>query len=188
MKTLLYLASGPYNPIYEKLDFERVILIDREFTINRINRPLNSKVELIQMDALPGIKKLKDQGVTNIDCLVSVNEGLFGGNGDYPIFSDFLLGYLSPILADKLLVITDINYYKAAMIGDKVARMDWGFKPRKILRDNPLFIDPRQFTYMGEKKDPDYGNDSNSDPSQYPNDHRSREYLGRGKYFRLVGD
>jgi hypothetical protein len=158
MSTLLYLASGEYRPIYEDLPFDHVILVDRKFNINRIiNRPPNSKVELIEADALQAIKILKRRQGIKIDCLVSVNEGLFGGGGDYPIFSDFLLGYISPILADNLKVVTDIQYYGAAQIGKKVAKMDWGFSSQRVDSDNPLFIDPRQFTVYGNQTGADYG-------------------------------
>jgi hypothetical protein len=158
MRTLLYLASGEYRLIYEDLPFDKVILVDRRFNINRIiNRPPDSKVELIEADALPAIKRLKRNTGIKIDCLVSVNEGLFGGGGDYPIFSDFLLGYLSPILADNLKVVTDISYYKAAKIGKKVAKMDWGFSSQKIQSDDPLFIDPKIFTVYGNPTGADYG-------------------------------
>jgi hypothetical protein len=154
--TLLYLASGPYRPIYEELPFDNVILVDRSIRKND-EVPAGSKVTLIPGDALPGIRRLKQEKDLRINCLVSVNEGLYGGGGDYPIFSDFLLGYLSPILADELLIITDINYYKPAQIAKKVKKMDWGFDKIEINSNHPRYIDPRIFTTYGGQERPNYG-------------------------------
>jgi hypothetical protein len=155
--TLLYLASGKYRQKYEELPFDLVILVDREMAPSG-KRNSNSKVELISGDALPEIQKLKKRDGLKIDCLVSVNEGLSEGGGDYPIFSDFLLGYLSPILADELLVITDISYYhNAEKIGDRVAKMDWGFDAQKIEPGHPRYLDPGQFTTYRSDKTEEFG-------------------------------
>ena len=157
MSVLLYLASGNYRPEYEELEYDKIILVDRSFN-SKFPRPANSKVELIWGDALDAIKKLKRREDLRIDCLVSVNEGLFEGGGDYVIFSEFLLGYLSPILSDELLVITDISYYNVAAIGKKVAKMDWGFESVKVEREHPQYIYPGIFTTYEDDNNPDYGN------------------------------
>jgi hypothetical protein len=154
--SLLYLASGKYRSEYENLPYDKVILVDRSIRIND-KVPLGSKVTLIPRDALPGIRKLKEYKDLKINCLVSVNEGLYGGGGDYPIFSDFLLGYLSPILADELLVITDINFLKAAEIAKNVRKMNWGFNKIRIGSNHPRYIDPRNFTTYGGEERPNYG-------------------------------
>jgi hypothetical protein len=154
--TLLYLASGPYRPIYEELPFDNVILVDRSIRKND-EVPAGSKVTLISGDALPGIRRLKQEKELKINCLVSVNEGLYGGGGDYPIFSDFLLGYLSPLLADELLVITDIDFLKAAKIAKKIKKMDWGFNKIRIGSNHPRYIDPKNFTTYGGEERPNYG-------------------------------
>jgi hypothetical protein len=156
MSTLLYLASGNYRPIYEDLDFDQIILVDRNMKLH-LPQPADSKVELIRGDALPAIKRLKERKGLKINCLVSVNEGLYEGGGDYPIFSDFLLGYLSPLLADDLVVITDLNYYRAAQIAGKVGKMDWGYSKQKIHQNHPSYIDPRKFAYKGESLKEGYG-------------------------------
>lgn len=156
--TLLYLASGPYRRSYENLPFDQVILVDRELIRFPRARPETSKVSLLRGDALPAIEKLKKRDGIKIDCLVSVNEGLCEGGGDYPIFSDFLLGYLSPILADELIVITDINYYtQTEKIGDRVAQMDWGFESVRIDASHPKYLDPKLFTASRYENDQDYG-------------------------------
>jgi hypothetical protein len=154
--TLLYLASGKYRSVYENLPYDKVILVDRSIRNDDVSLPC-SKVTLIPGDALPGIRRLKEDKELKINCLVSVNEGLYGGGGDYPIFSDFLLGYLSPILADELLVITDINYYKPAQIAKKVKKMDWGFDKMEIDSNHPRYINPRNFTLYGGQERPNYG-------------------------------
>lgn len=156
--TLLYLASGHYREIYENLPFDQVILVDRELIRFPRARPEISKVNLLRGDALPAIEKLKKWDGIKIDCMVSVNEGLCEGGGDYPIFSDFLLGYLSPILADELIVITDINYYtQTEKIGDRVAQMDWGFESVRIDSSHRKYIDPKLFTTYRDKEDQHYG-------------------------------
>ena len=156
--TLLYLASGPYRRSYENLPFDQVILVDRDLIRFPRARPENSKVNLLRGDALPAIQKLKKRDGIKIDCLVSVNEGLCEGGGDYPIFSDFLLGYLSPILADELIVITDINYYtQTEKIGDRVAQMDWGFESVRIDSSHPKYLDPKLFTNNRVGDNRDYG-------------------------------
>jgi hypothetical protein len=154
--TLLYLASGKYLSEYENLPFDKVILVDRSIRRND-EVPHGSKVTLIPGDALRGIRRLKQEKELRINCLVSVNEGLYGGGGDYPIFSDFLLGYLSPLLTDELLVITDINYYKPAQIAKKVKKMDWGFDKMEIDSNHPRYINPRNFTLYGRQERPNYG-------------------------------
>ena len=58
--TLLYLASGKYLSEYENLPFDKVILVDR--SIRRSDKvPSDSKVTLIAGDALPGIRRLKQE-------------------------------------------------------------------------------------------------------------------------------
>lgn len=155
--TLLYLASGHYREIYESLPFEQVILVDRSFGLANNTRPEYSKVKLLRGDALPAIEKLKKWDGINIDCLVSVNEGLFQGGGDYPIFNEMLLGYLNPILADELLVITDVRYYSGVHMRKRVEKMDWGFTAEKLSRDHPKFIEPRLFTTYGNPRGENYG-------------------------------
>ena len=155
--TLLYLASGQYRRSYEDLPFERVILVDRVLKRFPNARPEKSKAKLLMGDALPAIKKLKERDGLKIDCLVSVNEGLCEGGGDYPIFNEMLIGYLNPILADELLVITDVRYYSGVHMRKRVEKMDWGFTAEKLSRDHPKFIEPRLFTTYGNPRGENYG-------------------------------
>lgn len=143
-KTLLYLASGPYKTDYENLPFEQVILVDR--LPNPRVMPKNSKVEYWRMDALNSIDEVSRRKL-KIDCLVSLNDGMFEGGGSYPIFSEFLLGYLHPHLSDDLLVITDLNYYKSLRISKIIGKMDWGFTSSVVKSNNDDFINPLIFSY-----------------------------------------
>ena len=145
-RTLLYLASGPYNQAYENLPYEKVILVDRSTSYANYKVPNNSKVEFWNIDALKAVGEIAKKGLL-IDCLVSVNEGLDEGGGDYVIFSEFLMGYLGPFLADDVMVITDISYYGAAKVKDHIAKMDWGFeKVKKLDSSYEDYIDPSIFS------------------------------------------
>jgi hypothetical protein len=144
-RTLLYLASGGYISNYENLPYDKVILVDS--CDYNVNIPLYSKCEFWNMDVLEAVDEIAKRGLM-IDCLVSVNEGLFEGGGDYIIFSEFLLGYLNPFLADELLIITDLDYYGAARVKKRVTKMDWGYE--KIMRLTSADVDyipPSVFSY-----------------------------------------
>ncbi len=159
MRTLLYLASGQYHPLYDSLPFDKIILVDRhvkdfykdylkeQSKIGKIfkNKTITLRkpeIECINMDALYAIDYLKERN-EKIDCLVSMNEGFCDGYGSYPIFSDMLFGYLSPILKDYLLVINDLNYYALC---SKVSKMDWGFEKKKLKASEPGYINPYIFS------------------------------------------
>lgn len=62
MRTLVYFASGCDRPEYQKLDFDRIILIDNCFK-NRSRKPKSvfnkGKVTCIGMDCLESIEYLK---------------------------------------------------------------------------------------------------------------------------------
>ena len=145
-RTLLYLASGAYKKEYETLPFEKVILVDKSSSYANYKASNNSKVEFWNIDALEAVGEIAQRGLV-IDCLVSVNEGLDEGAGDYVIFSEFLMGYLSPYLADDLMVITDLRYYGTAKIKDHIAKMDWGFdKVKKLDSSCGDYFDPSIFS------------------------------------------
>lgn len=156
MKTLLYLASGVYNPAYENLPYEQIICVDRCSELVRTYPRQGSKVRFIGRDALFAIDQLKNEGV-QVHALVSMNEGLFEGGGSYPIFSGFLMGYLSPLLAEELVLICDLSYYNQSNMKG-LSRLDWGFeKVREINRGDEGFINPHQF-YNNPGENPHRGN------------------------------
>jgi hypothetical protein len=160
-RTLLYLASGDYHPDYESLPYDKVILVDRNANRYEGSIPQNSKVAYWQMDALESVDVIAAQNL-QIDCIVSVNEGLWEGGGTYPIFSEFLLGYLSSYLADYLLVVTNLDYYGPAGIKTRVAKMDWGFhKVKRLFETDVDYINPGLFSIerriLGRHKHTDYG-------------------------------
>jgi hypothetical protein len=144
-KTLLHLASGPYSEDYSKLDFERQIHVDRLANLSRSFPKKNSKIRFIGKDALCAIDQLKSENV-KIDILVSMNEGLYEGGGNYPIFSGFLMGYLAPLLMDEITLIYNPSYYESEL-STPMAKLDWGFaKIRKIEADEADYINPMIFS------------------------------------------
>jgi hypothetical protein len=145
-RTLLYLASGGYCIEYESLPYQKVILVDKAKEFTSVNLPFNSKVELWNLDALDAINEISQRGLI-IDCVVSINEGLLEGGGDYVIFSDFLMGYLSPFLADNLILIADLSYYNSIKIKSHIAKFDWGFEKIKcLLTNDENYINPIIFS------------------------------------------
>lgn len=156
MKTLVYLASGEYRRAYENLPYDQIICVDRCSELVRTYPQQGTKVRFIGRDALFAIDQLQQEG-TQIDALVSMNEGLFEGGGSYPIFSGFLMGYLSLLLAEELVLICDLSYYNQSNMKG-LSRLDWGYeKLREIKRGEEGFIDPHQF-YNNSGENPDRGN------------------------------
>lgn len=150
------MASGVYNPAYENLPYDQIICVDRCSELVRTYPRQGSKVRFIGRDALFAIDQLKDEGV-QVHALVSMNEGLFEGGGSYPIFSGFLMGYLSPLLAEELVLICDLSYYNQSNMKG-LSRLDWGFeKVREINRGDEGFINPHQF-YNNPGENPHRGN------------------------------
>jgi hypothetical protein len=150
MKTLLYLASGPYCIHYADLPFDRMIFVDRSQKRGETYPGDSGRFRFISADALMAIDRLKREGV-RIDCLVSVNEGLIQGGGTYPIFSGFLMGYLSPLLRDEFTLVCDLNYY-VAQLRTPMGKLDWGFKKLKRLqREDDGYIDPSIFSYSQQR-------------------------------------
>jgi hypothetical protein len=111
MKRLLYLASGAYQSAYKTLPFERMYFVDANRKLKESFRFASKHHRFLASDALLAVDYLIRKQL-KIDCLVVVNEGLFEGSGHYPMFSDFLMGYLSPILKDDFLLICDVGQSK----------------------------------------------------------------------------
>jgi len=157
MKTLLYLASGGYYPEYATLPFDRLIFVDKSQGYAKSFPKNDPRIRFIAADALIAIDMLKQEGV-KVDCLVSVNEGLNEGGGNYPIFSDFLIGYLSPLLNDEIILVCDLNYYTSEL--KILNKLDWGFKKIKNLEPGmPGYIDPACFSYSQHQSTrANYGN------------------------------
>jgi hypothetical protein len=139
-KTLLYLASGPIIPEYQQLPFGKMIFVDRNQQQMNFQ---DDRFEFIRADALFAIERLIEKNI-KIDYLVSVNEGLWGGGGDYPVLSDFMLGYLSPILSDEFFLICDPIYYRALPM---TLNPQWGFTKSVVPTEDPSFINPSLFSY-----------------------------------------
>jgi hypothetical protein len=145
-RTLLYLASGPYSCIYETLPYSKIFLLDKRAFYNKPELPQGTKVELLPMDVLKGIDALRSRNI-EIDCLVTINEGLIEGGGKYPMLVDSVFGYLAPILAKDLLLVADFSYYKVQGIYNSVIKLDAGYKQHRKLRyDDDDFIYPYLFS------------------------------------------
>jgi len=151
-KTLLYLASGPIIPEYQQLPFGKMIFVDRQQ--QQINFRDN-RFQFIHADALFAVGRLIKKNI-KIDYLVSVNEGLAEGGGNYPVLSDFMLGYLSPILSEEFFLICDPSYYR---IRPMTLNPEWGFTRSIVRPEDPSFIYPSLFANSQRTRifNPDYG-------------------------------
>ncbi len=144
-KVLFYLASGPYSEAYSKLEFNRQIYVDRTADFNRTFPKHNNTIRFIGKDALCAIEEIKKENI-KIDTLVSLNEGLYEGGGNYPILSGFLMGYLAPLLKDEITLIYDLNNY-ASELRTPMAKLDWGFTKISNIKEGELgYIDPAIFS------------------------------------------
>jgi hypothetical protein len=144
-KVLLYLASGSYVDMYENLEYDLQIYVDRLLDLKKTFPDANKKILFIGKDALCAIDELKKENI-KIDTLVSLNEGLYEGGGNYPIFSGFLMGYLAPLLKDEITLIYNPSYY-ASELSTPMAKLDWGFaKVKRIEADEAGYIDPVIFS------------------------------------------
>jgi hypothetical protein len=156
MKTMLYLVSGSFKNEYINLPFDSMYFINSDRALKKSFQGYPNRVKFIGKDALCAIDVLKKDGV-KIDYLVVINEGLYEGGASYPIFSDFLMGYLSPILKDEFILITDLQpylttHYKA------LTKLDFGvLKIEEVLSTHPKYIAPSLFTEYYHTKDVNFG-------------------------------
>ena len=183
MKTLLYLASGPYKRHYDALPYELLVLVDKDIQtritlrrqgqngIERIgNLPKNGLVEIIKsymhrpgeyprgevgiilelgMDALEGIELLRKLEI-KIDALVSVNEGLSEGGGDYPLLpSGLVMGYVLPLFRKNLILVCDPSYYTSQFQGVFQRSTMWGYQKSELNALDDDYILPSQFSENG---------------------------------------
>ena len=114
MKTLAYFASGLIEDFdkIDKIDFDRIILIDYEFDIqNSKVKKISPKILILKMDAMEAVRYLIKNKI-KIDCFMSLNEGLEEGAGVYPLNGFYFLSYLSPTLQSTYYHIYDPSYYK----------------------------------------------------------------------------
>jgi len=153
-KTLLYLASGPIIPEYQDLPFGKMIFVDRCGDQGNVQ---DNRFEFIRADALIAVEQLLERNI-KIDYLVSVNEGLWEGGGNYPVLSDFMLGYLSPILSDEFILVCCPEYYKALRM---TLKPEWGFRKTILTETDPGFIYPSLFEFNQRRQNllynPDFG-------------------------------
>lgn len=147
-RNLLYLASGCYKPEYENLPFDHMYFVDGNSNFKTSYPEGDPNITFLGMDALLAIDHLKSKQV-KIYCVVLINEGLWQGGGSYPLFSDFLIGYLSPILQEEYLLICDLSYYDSNL--NAVTKMDWGHRIlKKLTPEDNNYINPKLFTSYRE--------------------------------------
>jgi hypothetical protein len=149
MKNLVYFASGLYKEDYQNLPYDNIYLIDSRFRFNT-NQQITGKVTCLKMDALEAANHLIDNKIF-IDCFVSINEGLFGGGGNYVINSDAFMGYVFPILREQFVHIIDRSYYNYPYI----VKMNWPVIKKEINMDDDFYIDPNLFSTVTRAN---YGN------------------------------
>jgi hypothetical protein len=154
MKTLVYLASGAFKKEYYTLQFDAMYFIDYDAELRKSYPIESTNILFIGKDALLSIDELKRNNV-QIDCLVVINEGLFEGGGVYPMFSDFLMGYLYSLLKDEFTLITDLNYYKTTTY-KALSKLDWAVeKISELFPGDQNYISPRIFTtYASDMAEP----------------------------------
>ena len=143
MKTLLYIASGPYRPEYESLPYERIILVDLRRSATQL--PTGSKVRYLRMNALDAVSLLRKEGV-KIDCLVTINEGLSEGGGSFAMLSDFMIGQLFPLFKERMILICNLRYYIGELDMKKIRQLDWGFRSIRIFDDHADHLAPGIFS------------------------------------------
>ncbi|GGE15732.1 hypothetical protein [Psychroflexus salis] len=134
-KTFCYLAAGPYLKNYNQLAFDKLYFIEKNDCLYKSSYqkiPINT--EWICLDVLKTIDDLKEREI-KIDYLVSLNEGLKEGGSGYAILSDEMMGYLSPILRDEIILICDFSHYPLD-VRDYYANLNWGFEKVKELESN----------------------------------------------------
>jgi len=144
MKTLVYFASGPSREEYQDLDFDKIYLIDNCFrnrNRHQNNVLLKGKTTCIGMDCLQSIEFLKKEKV-EIDCFVSLNEGLDEGGGSYAINSDMFLGYAMPLFKDQYIHIMNKNYYHNMYH----VSMDLPYAIDEIKEDDSRYLSPFIFS------------------------------------------
>ena len=110
MKTLVYFASGEPKQFYKELDYDEIYLVDYCFEKGENRWAESDKVILLGMDCLEAVDWLKNKGV-QVDCFVSLNEGLVDGGGKYAIHGDPFFGYAMQIMKGEYLHIMNPNYY-----------------------------------------------------------------------------
>jgi len=144
MRTLVYFASGPNREEYQDLDFDKIYLIDNCFrnrNRNQNNLLSKGKIICIGMDCLQSIEFLKNENV-EIDCFVSLNEGLYEGGGSYAINSDMFLGYAIPLFKEQYIHIMNKNYYHNMYH----VSMDLPYSVEEIKEDDYRYLSPFIFS------------------------------------------
>ena len=105
-RTLVYIASGGYKKDYEKLQYDRVFLVDT-WAFPRFQ---SKKVQMLRQDALDAVKVLHANNI-KIDCLVTLCESVGEGGQTYATCSDTFMGYIMPVLSKDFIWICNNRMY-----------------------------------------------------------------------------
>ena len=147
-KNLVYFASGTFvNPEYKKLNYANVFLVDKSFRQSTYD---GKKIFCLNLECIEAVNLFKALDI-KIHCFVCLNEGLAEGGGEYPINSDFFLGYCFPLFAPKLLHIGCKEYYSGREYHHiRHHFLDLPFKEKnEISPESEDYIPPQIFSYLG---------------------------------------
>ena len=105
---LVYFASGTnIKKEYFTLPYDNIFLVDMAF--KEVNN-INSKIFTIPLESTSAVNLFKLLNI-EINCMVSINEGLGEGGGIYHINSDVFLGYVMPVFTSMVIHIGSLDYY-----------------------------------------------------------------------------
>ncbi len=93
------------------------------------------------MDCLEAVNYLKQHKI-EIDCMVSLTEGIYEGGARYPVNGDMFLGYAISIFSDEYIHIMNKNYY----CNHYHVTMDLPYQMTEIKVENKDYLDPFIFS------------------------------------------
>jgi len=147
-KNLLYLASGPFRRDYETLDFDNVVLVDKNPfpDYEQPNQP-GPRISCVQSDCAKFLVDSIEADV-KFDVVVIINEGWDEGGFSYPLHTDWFLGLLVAAVRDDYVHIACHEYYreKAWAIYHKFLHLP--FTKTELNHDDDGFLDPQIFCDM----------------------------------------
>jgi len=155
IRTQISLRGAGFNEIVwhvEQPQFSRKRDGDIRINLNWLKaRPQEVLKIILQlgMDALKGLELL---GILNIkiDALVSVNEGLYEGGGEYPLLtSGLVMGYALPLFQRNLILVCNPSYYPSKF--QRVFRRPsmWGYQKTELNVSYDNYLLPERFTKYG---------------------------------------
>lgn len=102
----------------------------------------SGKVFCLGMDCLDAVNYLKKSEI-QIDCMVSLSEGIYEGGAQYPINSDMFLGHAMKIFSDEYIHIMNQNYYQRE---HHHVTMDLPYLKTEIFEGDQDYLNPYLFS------------------------------------------